>query len=488
MTTDKRWLGLAVLGGSLMFASAASADEAGPVTPASKPAPAAAAPVALAEAGPGPVDQALDADLAGGAGSALTADEVARRAQGSSYDVAAKQAEVAAAQAALDAAVWAFTPKLTAAARYTRLSDPGSPELAPGVTIPVFLNSYSLGGSLQVPLSDYILRMPKAKAAASAGVRAARIGVQSTQLEVATAARELYYNWVRARLQVVIATQALAQGQAHLADAKAAAEVGTASKADVLQVEAQVASAELLVERAKNLQALTEHQLRTTMHDPNGEYRIGEDVRADARVPGGVGDQPALWREAISSRLELRQLREAEAATRAEAGLSKVAYLPRLDAFADASYVNPNQRSFPQKDEFSWNWDAGLQLSWTPSDIPAARANVRRAQAKLAQLEAQRAALEDGLRTQVVAALQSYRQALVAIDTTGRALTAAEEAYRVRRLLFQNGRATSAELTDAETSLTGVRLENLSARIELRVALARLDHVLGRDRATARSK
>ena len=113
---------------------------------------------------------------------------------------------------------------------------------------------------------------------------------------------------------------------------------------------------------------------------------------------------------------------------------------------------------------------------------------MRRAQAKLAQLEAQRAALEDGLRTQVVAALQSYRQALVAIDTTGRALTAAEEAYRVRRLLFQNGRATSAELTDAETSLTGVRLENLGARIELRVALARLDHVLGRDRAAARSK
>jgi len=194
MTTEKRWLGLAVLGGTLMFASAASADEPGPVTPASKPAPAAAAPVALAEAGPGPVDQALDADLAGGAGSALTADEVARRAQGSSYDVAAKQAEVAAAQAALDAAVWAFTPKLTAAARYTRLSDPGSGQLAPGVSIPVFLDSYSLGGSLQVPLSDYILRMPKAKAAASAGVRAAHIGVQSTQLEIATTARKLYYN------------------------------------------------------------------------------------------------------------------------------------------------------------------------------------------------------------------------------------------------------------------------------------------------------
>jgi len=437
-----------------------------------------------ASSAPSAVDKALDAELAnGGAGVALTADEVARRASESSFEVAAQQADVRGAEAALDAALYAFTPRLTATARYTRLSDPGSPELAPGVTIPVFLNSYSLGGSLQVPLSDYLLRMPKARAAASAGVRAARVTAAAKRLEVATQARVLYYGWVRARLQVVIAEQALAQAGAHLVDARTAAEVGTASKADVLQVEAQVAAAELLVTRAKDLAALTEHQVRTAMHDQDARYRIGEDVRTAPAAPLGIdGELAPFWREAVGRRLELVALREAESAARAEGRLARVAYLPRLDGFADASYVNPNQRSFPQKDEFSWNWDAGVQLSWTPIDILAARASARRADARAAELEATRAALTDGLRTEVVAGVQAYREAVVAIDTTGRGLTAAEEAYRVRRLLFQNGRATSVELTDAETTLTRARLDNLNARIDLRVARARLDHALGRDR------
>ena len=51
----------------------------------------------------------------------------------------------------------------------------------------------------------------------------------------------------------------------------------------------------------------------------------------------------------------------------------------------------------------------------------------------------------------------------------------------MRRVLFQNGRATSVELTDAETELTRARLDLVSAQIDLRVANARLIHALGRD-------
>ena len=51
----------------------------------------------------------------------------------------------------------------------------------------------------------------------------------------------------------------------------------------------------------------------------------------------------------------------------------------------------------------------------------------------------------------------------------------------VRRSLFQNGRATSVELTDAETELTRARLSVVSARIDARIAEVRITHVVGRD-------
>ena len=73
------------------------------------------------------------------------------------------------------------------------------------------------------------------------------------------------------------------------------------------------------------------------------------------------------------------------------------------------------------------------------------------------------------------------REAEVAIESTARGLAAAEESYRVRRSLFQNGRATSVELTDAETDLTRARLEAINARVDLRIAHVRIEHALGRD-------
>jgi len=53
--------------------------------------------------------------------------------------------------------------------------------------------------------------------------------------------------------------------------------------------------------------------------------------------------------------------------------------------------------------------------------------------------------------------------------------------HRLRRALFQNGRATSVELTDAETERSRAQLEAISARIDHRIAQVRLAHAAGED-------
>jgi len=79
-----------------------------------------------------------------------------------------------------------------------------------------------------------------------------------------------------------------------------------------------------------------------------------------------------------------------------------------------------------------------------------------------------------------MSAFQERAEARVAEQTTARGLAAAEESYRTRRLLFQNGRATTVELLDAETELTRARLEAIGARIDGRVAEVRLAYAVGR--------
>jgi outer membrane protein TolC len=459
----------------------------------------ASAGTAVAQAPASTFDQLLDRELAVRGG--LTADEAARAAGQTSPDLRARSAELAAAVADVDRATLAYVPQTTLTARYARLSDiesgtvgnivaaPGAPAgpLAPGaqlVNVPLAfdtpLNQYTFQASLLVPISDYFLRVAPGRDAAIHGEDAAKGGVESSRLRAAADARIAYYAWVRARLGVVVAEQAFSQSRAHLNDAKAMLAAGTVSQADVMRIESQVAKSELLVTSSRHLSELTEEQLRTAMHAPaESAFHVGEDIRTP---PSAAAHPPlkVMWQEALASRPELRTLDSAQRARESSIEVERAGYLPRVDLFANAQYSNPNQRVFPQEAEFRATWDAGAQLTWTLSDLPGAAARVRASEARHAAKTAERADAVDRIRVEVMSARQAVEEAKVAQGTTARGLAAAEESYRARNLLFQNGRATTVELLDSETDLTRARLEALGARIDARVASVRLAYALGR--------
>jgi outer membrane protein TolC len=433
----------------------------------------------------------------------LTAEEVARRAQETSFDVRARLAELEDAAWAVDQAIVGYYPRLTLAGRYQRLSPIGQPLLGnllvaplagPGVvppgtplvnvpfSFPVFLNVWTLQATMSFPLSDYILRITQNHAAAAKSEKAAGLSARAARLKVATDGRVAYYTWARARLQVLVAEQAVVQAQGHRRDVARAVEVGTASRADLLRIESQVAAAELLLERARDLTALLEEQVRIAMHDPKRQaYEIGEDLRADLPPLPHADRLEALFDEAHDKRLEIKAIDATASGLKEQVKVVRASYYPRLDAVLDAQYVRPNPRIIPQRDQFDGTFAATFQLTWAPNDLAHAKTQVGRIEARLAQLEAQKGQVKDAMRAEVTQAYQTMREALVAIQTTARGLAAAEEAYRVRRELYRAGRGTVVEVTDAETELTRARLEAVNARVDLRIARARLWHAAGRD-------
>jgi outer membrane protein TolC len=224
------------------------------------------------------------------------------------------------------------------------------------------------------------------------------------------------------------------------------------------------------------------------MHDTSkATFRIGEDIRkpVDTRTTTSLD---ALWAEAVSNRPELAAYRASQSAQEKSAAVERAGYAPRVDVFANAQYAKPNTRVFPIADEFQGSWDAGVQLTWTLSDIPGTSARARGADARARVTKAERDSLVDGIRLEVMSARQQVEQARIAEGTTLRGLLAAEESYRARHLLYQNGRATTVELLDAETDLTGARLDAIDARIDARVAEVRLAYAVGRNVGAARGR
>jgi outer membrane protein TolC len=440
----------------------------------------------------------------------LTAALVAERAEATSFDVQSKKEELVAAAAQVDQALVAYFPRLTGTARYTRLSPLDPPSLGtvlsavdnttggpppPGpidpanttlvaapFTFPILLNQTILQATLNVPLTDYLLRIPQGYAAATKSERAAQYAEGAARLKAATDAKVVYYTWVRAKLQEVVADQALLQASAHLVDAKHAFDAGTVSKADVLRVESQLATSKLLVERAKNLAEVSETQIRVAMHDPSpAAYEVGESIVGETPTFPGAENLNALWTEAASTRLEIKTLTQTTESLREQAKVASAGDWPRVDAFGDLIYANPNQRIIPFQNRFIGTWQVGVSLTYSPNDIALAGANRKNLTAKAASLVAQRQQLEDGIRVEVTQARNQLREAQAAVESTAQGLIAAEESYRVRRSLFRNGRATGVELTDAETDLTRSRLEVINARVDARIALVRLEHAIGRD-------
>jgi outer membrane protein TolC len=451
--------------------------------------------------GTGTLDSKLGRVL--GTPGGLTSTTVAERAEATSFDVKAQQADVETAAAGVDQALIAYFPRLAGVIRYTRLSSieqtsagtlvaaPNAPAgpLAPGaqlvnvpLSFPIILNQYLVQATLNVPISDYVLRIPQGYASATKSAKAAELNEKATRLKVAADGKATYYSWVRAKLQRVVAEQSVAQAKAHLVDVRHSFDAGAVSRADVLRFESQLASSQLFLERALSFESTTEAQVRVAMHDPEGSaYEIGESIDVETERAGEDGDLVSMWFEASRTRFEVRALDESASSARDQAKVARAGYWPRLDGVADVIYANPNVRIFPAEDKFKTTWDAGLQLSWSPNDIANATAASGSFEARAVSLVAQRQSLADGIRLEVTQSRNAIREAKAAIESSARGLVAAEESYRVRRSLFQNGRATSVELTDAETDLTRARLESINARVDLLVARVRLDHALGRD-------
>jgi hydrophobic/amphiphilic exporter-1 (mainly G- bacteria), HAE1 family len=444
-------------------------------------------------------------------GQGLTSKEVARLAVVNSKQVLAKHQALLATDSTVDKAHAGYLPKLTVTARYTRLSPINMPQLSlfgdqalvfsqqnagpgdvqlddlvaaqiPGFAFPVFLNQYALTGVLDIPLSDYVLRVSNAVDAAKHNRGAAALNERAVQLSVARDARVAYYEWIRAQGAELVAAQALEQAKGHERDAQNAFNAGITSRADVLRATSQVKNSELFHHRAQSAVQLITKRLKIMMGDAApATFNVGEDILV---IPAVMAvEEDAAVNEALAKRLELQALETSMQALSSQGKLAGAAYYPRLDAQGRVNYSNPNERYLPGDGKFHATWDVSVMLSWSPTDIFSTDAASAELRSQAQVLSAQRQELSEALRLEVSTALASVENARFAVGAVQEQLVSSEEGFRTRGELYRAGRATSVELIDAETELTRTRLELVNAYVDLHIAQTQLDHALGRDQA-----
>jgi outer membrane protein TolC len=193
------------------------------------------------------------------------------------------------------------------------------------------------------------------------------------------------------------------------------------------------------------------------------------------------GNLKQMTLEALTSRPEVHSADANAAAAHDQAAAAKAQRYPVLSGFGDAILGNPNPRYIPPSNTWNTTWDLGAQVTWSPNDVLTANGNVRDIETRVAAIEANKNVTRDNIEVEVTQMLQGVHEADFSIESSTRELASAEEAYRVQRELFNNGRGTSTTLADAESDLTRARLDLLNAKVAARTARVRLEHALGRD-------
>jgi outer membrane protein TolC len=495
------------------LASAAFASStilAAPVAEAQRPPPKPTAPAPVTGAAPAtapgaPAPEPKIPDLMAAVPGGITAEQVGVRAQQTSYVAKASEESASAAESRADAARSAFLPRLVLTGRYQRLSEFTPPAFGDssvssvvtrepsgtvnpattfasggGFRFPQILNQWLLQASLIVPISDYLLRINQNYTAATHQEEAARYDLQAARAKAYSDGKIAYFTWLRSRGSRTVAEQSLAVAKAHLRDSENLFAVGSASKADVLRAQTQVASAELLVERATNGISTAERNVRIATHAKEDEkLEPGESL--DAQPPPAPQNLRGLVSQAIAARPEVKSIDRNADSTRKLADVQKAGRYPVVTAQGDVLYANPNPRRVPQAQEWFPTWAITAQITWSPNDVIAAGGNASDLESRAAALEAQKQATRDAIELEVTQQYTAVQEADFAIQTTTRQLESAEEAYRVARELFTAGRGTSTTLFDAEVALAQARFEHLNAKVDARLARIRLDHAIGRD-------
>jgi outer membrane protein TolC len=450
----------------------------------------------------------------------LTANEVATRASASSDTIAAKNAELRAAAAAVDSAMYSFYPKLGLKASYTRLSpvtaslgsntmvfgtgngtlstDPATNLIstrdaqgayhavsAQPLAFPIPKDSYSLGATLSVPLSDYVLRLSHSIDATKKNQESSELNLKAERQKVEGDARVAFYNWALAIGQVAVTEKSLERTRARLKDTQTSFTLGAATKADVLRMQSLTAGTEASLEAALSFKQLAEEQLAVIMDTRPNEFVLGEDVLADRSVVP-LQSLEDLVKEATANRYELKSMdKNVESMRSAETVIARGA-LPRVDGFADYTDANPNQRYLFV---YAWKqtWDVGLSASWNVNEVFTSNSSAHETAAKRQALEANRKAMAKGIRVEVATAYTDARRSAAELEAAKRAAEAAQAAYDTEVELFRVGKATTTELIDAEAELVNSLLRLISAHVGARVAETKIARATGRDMQTLKN-
>ena len=381
-------------------------------------------------------------------------------------------------RAAVRSAYGAFIPNLSINVGRTRQwsdqattsFDPRTGEQLSGPT------TYNSGLSLSATLFEG--RRLYELSSARATVGAAEASQVTQQFQVALDVSQQFYNALAALESEAAARAQLDQAQQQLRYSATRVRAGVATKSDSLRSLIQVGNAQLAVLEAQ-----------TALRSANAALSrlIGSERTVTANPADSVVAplDPALLDTVRLSRLALegpavRQARANLEAARATRRAASGAYLPTITASYSRSGSGIDQRFGFGDQQYRYRGQFNLGLSYPLFNGFTREETVVRADVAEDNARAQLRDAELLARQTLVQNLDQLRTAQARVEVQRVSVLAAREDLRVQQQRYQAGASTLLDVLTSQTQLSQAESALIQARLDARVARARLESLIGR--------
>lgn len=359
-----------------------------------------------------------------------------------------------------------ITPRVTAATGYVRFSDPffnfGTGDISPSATSATVGASYTLLGD------GKLAELRRARAS----LASAKAGATASRFRTALATDAAYYAVLAEGELARVASDRLRRAEEQLGVARVRVVAGETIATDSLQLLLEVNAARLEVLRRDS--ALVVSRLRLGR-------RIGLSGPADA-APLDASAPPVLpltldaaVAEQRARGPELEAARATERSAGAALAAERTGYLPDISiSAAVGAYDSEFFPSALRRSQF------GVTVSLPIWDSGRRELAVEEARASHEVARAEREDRERGAAEQMAQAYNGYVTARSRIELALVGVSVSTENYRVQRARYREGATTILDLLEAQVKLSEAEAELVQARYAARLALAKIETLLGR--------
>lgn len=401
-----------------------------------------------------------------------------------SKDLKISQSRINYSEAKLSEINSQFLPQFKLFGNYTRLSDnipafevtmPFSPNPI-RISEPLF-NNYTFKLGFTQPLFTGF-KLLSSRSAAKYNLQASEIDYLKEQNETAFNIYNAYWNFYKAEEVRNVIAQTLQQMDSHLKDTRNFYEQGLVSNNDLLKLEVLYSNTQLMLIEAEN-------NLKIARIAFNKSLGIDLDtqtkVAATKKTLNFVNyDLSQILSEALNNRQELKSLAYKVEAGKEGITAAQSSLFPSVYLTGNYYYSNPNPRFLPAKDEFNYNWDVGVTLSWDVWNWGLTSSQISQAEQTKIQLETNYDQLKENIQMEVHSNYLNLLKTEEKVKVNKIALEQAEENYRITAEKYNLQLASSTDLIDAETLKLQAETNLKTAEVDYQIAKVRLEKSLGR--------